>query len=66
MVMKMSKMVSADVGKELKKRMERFPEVNWSEVIRKCIDKYVSERTLIEEMNKIKGKGEDESKPDCE
>ena len=32
------------VTDELKKKMEKYPEVTWSEVAREAIEKYVKER----------------------
>ena len=42
--------ITLAVSEDLKKRMERFPEINWSEVARASITKRV---VLLEEMGQL-------------
>jgi len=44
---KKSEWLSVNVGKERAKKMSQFPEVNWSEICRQAIDKYIEQRTTI-------------------
>ena len=43
------------VGEEIKKKMELFPEINWSEIARVAIVKRI---LILEEMRKILSKSE--------
>lgn len=52
----MSAKVTVRVPLELKKRMERFPEVNWSDVVRKAIEEKLRElevREAVKAMDEI-------------
>ncbi len=47
--------LTLSVPEELKQRMDKFPEINWSEVARQAIN----ERTaVLERMNKLLSKSE--------
>ena len=52
----MSTKITVRVPLELKKRMERFPSVNWSDVVRKAIEEKLREleiREALEAMDEI-------------
>jgi len=40
----MKEYLTVKVGKELAANMKKFPEVNWSEVVRMCIKEYIKQR----------------------
>jgi len=47
--------VTLSLPEEVREKMKRFPEVNWSAFIRKCIDERARSLTLKEEMlNELK------------
>lgn len=52
--------INLSLPEEAKKKMDKFPDVNWSEFIRKCIESKAKELKLKQEMSK-KLKEEDES-----
>lgn len=45
--------LTLSISKELKKKMEQFPEINWSEIARQAIIKRIE---LLEKMDKILSK----------
>lgn len=45
--------ITLSVPEELKKKMDEFPEINWSEVARKSIRERVA---LLEKMNRLLSK----------
>ena len=47
--------LTLSVSEELKRKMETFPEINWSEIARAAITKRI---LLLQEMNKILSKSE--------
>lgn len=42
--------ITVNVDEGLKERMERHPEINWSEVTRQAIDEKLSELELLDEL----------------
>ena len=55
----MSTKITVRVSLELKKRMERFPDVNWSDVVRKAVEEKLREleiREAVEVMDEIASK----------
>ncbi len=51
--------VTVSLPEEIKKKMEQFPEINWSGLVRRIIEEKVKELKWKEEMRK-KLAGEDE------
>ncbi|BCU67795.1 hypothetical protein HS7_12320 [Sulfolobales archaeon HS-7] len=55
-------LITVKVGEELKRKMEKYPEINWSEVIRRSIEeelrhlsgKDIAKAVLLTEKNKFK------------
>ena len=48
----MPRNITVNVSDELAKRMDKFPEVNWSAVTRECIDQYLLKREQNERKEK--------------
>lgn len=46
-------MISVRVDEDLKKRMDRHPEINWSAVTRQAIDKKIEAIERLERMDAI-------------
>ncbi len=42
--------VTVSVDEQLKRRMEKHPEINWSEVTRQAIEEKISELELLDEL----------------
>ena len=47
--------MTLSIPKELKKEMERFPEINWSVVAREAIKRKIA---ILQKMNKLLAKSE--------
>lgn len=53
--------ITLSVPEEMKEEMEKFPEINWSEVARQSIDKKLEELQFLEEFKKYSDLSEEEA-----
>lgn len=45
--------ITISIPEELKKQLEAFPEINWSEVLRSCISEKVKRLEILKKFDKM-------------